>query len=163
MTMASHSTPTLTHHSPRNPIMWISEEEASRIVTASLAYETMVETLLIHAHGDYDQPFEPNVRPGRRLDETGGGRLTTMSAYVGDPFRALGAKLITGFPVNVAKGLPRASGVVVLFDPATGAPIAIMSCQAISARRTAAAALARSSRMPIRSIGRVYTCVHSSS
>jgi ornithine cyclodeaminase/alanine dehydrogenase-like protein (mu-crystallin family) len=140
MTMLPNSIPNLKHYSPERPIVWISEEKASRIATASLAYQTTMETLRIHARGDFDQPLKPYVRSGGRLNESEGGRLTTMSAYVGDPFRALGAKLVTGFPINVAKGLPRASGVIVLFDPVTGEPIAIMGCQAISARRAAAIA-----------------------
>ena len=58
--------------------------------------------------------------------------LIGMPAYVGGGFKALGAKLITGFPVNVTRGIPRASGVIVLFDTTTGVPVAILDCRTIS-------------------------------
>lgn len=125
---------------PNSDILWISEEQATRLVTSSLAYESTMEALKLHAARDFEQPLKPYVRPGGRTEEFERGRLITMPAYLGGNFETLGAKLITGFPANINRGLPRASGLIVLFDPINGAPIAVMGCRAISANWTAAVA-----------------------
>jgi len=48
-------------------------------------------------------------------------------------------KWVSGFPANPARGLPTIMGLIVLNDPATGQPIAVMDCAYITALRTAAA------------------------
>lgn len=61
------------------------------------------------------------------------GFFGLMPAYNG----ALGAKLVTLYPDN--KHLPTHQGVVVLFDPKTGEPIAMVDGRLITEMRTAAA------------------------
>ncbi|HST35573.1 MAG TPA: ornithine cyclodeaminase family protein [Allosphingosinicella sp.] len=53
-----------------------------------------------------------------------------------------GAKLVSVYPDNFAKGGPSHQGVVMLFDPQTGAPAAILEAGTITAIRTAAASAA---------------------
>jgi len=55
---------------------------------------------------------------------------------------AVGAKLITVFPENFAKGVQSHQGFVALFDPADGAPVAMLHAGEITAIRTAAASAA---------------------
>ena len=50
----------------------------------------------------------------------------------------LGAKWVTLFPQNAARGLPVTNGLVVLGDPATGRPSAVMDAATITAWRTGA-------------------------
>jgi ornithine cyclodeaminase/alanine dehydrogenase len=50
----------------------------------------------------------------------------------------LGIKWVAGFPSNGATGLPSIGAVVILNDPATGMPIAILDGAPITAERTAA-------------------------
>ena len=50
----------------------------------------------------------------------------------------IGMKWIAGFPANRARGLPALHGLVLLTDPATGAPTAILDAGPITAERTAA-------------------------
>ncbi len=50
-----------------------------------------------------------------------------------------GAKLISVYPGNFAKGRPSHQGVVVLFDPASGEPACIVDAREVTAIRTAAA------------------------
>jgi ornithine cyclodeaminase/alanine dehydrogenase len=51
---------------------------------------------------------------------------------------ALGMKWVAGFPTNGALGLPAIHALVVLNDPATGVPIALLDGGPITAQRTAA-------------------------
>ena len=66
----------------------------------------------------------------------------------------LGAKWVTLFPQNAAAGLPITNGLVVLSDPGTGLPPAVMDAGAITAWRTGASVgvaaryLARAGRRP---------------
>ena len=55
---------------------------------------------------------------------------------------AIGAKLITVFPANFAKGLQSHQGFVALFDPATGEAVAMLHAGEITAIRSAAASAA---------------------
>ncbi|HWT11845.1 MAG TPA: ornithine cyclodeaminase family protein, partial [Allosphingosinicella sp.] len=65
------------------------------------------------------------VMPGALLDDGG-----------------FGAKLVSIYPDNFAKGGPSHQGVVVLFDGASGAPAAVLDAGEITAIRTAAASAA---------------------
>jgi ornithine cyclodeaminase/alanine dehydrogenase-like protein (mu-crystallin family) len=53
-----------------------------------------------------------------------------------------GAKLISVYPENFAAGIQSHQGLVVLFEPATGAPVCILHAGEITAIRTAAASAA---------------------
>jgi len=50
----------------------------------------------------------------------------------------IGAKWITGFPANPGLGLPTYHALVLLNDPVTGEPVAVMDAATITAHRTAA-------------------------
>jgi ornithine cyclodeaminase/alanine dehydrogenase-like protein (mu-crystallin family) len=72
-----------------------------------------------------------------------GARSLNMPAYVGASegeggTPVAGTKVINGNPGNVRRGLPRASGVTMLFDVATARIACIMEGARISATRTAA-------------------------
>lgn len=53
-----------------------------------------------------------------------------------------GAKLVSVFPENFEKGLSSHQGLIILFDPGSGAPAAALDAAEITARRTAAASAA---------------------
>ena len=67
-----------------------------------------------------------------------GHMFGVMPGALGDD-AVFGAKLVSVYPENFAKGRASHQGVVVLFDPATGAPTCVADAGAITAIRTAAA------------------------
>jgi ornithine cyclodeaminase/alanine dehydrogenase len=48
-------------------------------------------------------------------------------------------KWVSGYPENLQKGLPYISGLIILNNPETGLPLAVMDCTWITAKRTGAA------------------------
>lgn len=63
------------------------------------------------------------------------GLLAAMPAAVDG---RLGAKLVSVFPRNEGSGVPSHQAVIVVFDPATGTPLALVDGTSITAARTAA-------------------------
>jgi len=67
------------------------------------------------------------------------GLLAAMPVYL-DSSQTLATKLVSLYPENESQGIPSHQAVVVLFDSATGTPVAIMDGASITAARTAAGA-----------------------
>ena len=90
------------------------------------------------------------MRPGNQTEHRWGDRnhaadrsdpdafLHAMLAHI-PSLGAAGMKWVAGFPENQAKGLPYVSGLLILNDPETGLPLAVMDCTWITAKRTGAA------------------------
>jgi ornithine cyclodeaminase/alanine dehydrogenase-like protein (mu-crystallin family) len=64
--------------------------------------------------------------------------IHAMPAYI-PAMRSAGIKWVSGYPANQARGLPYISGLLILNDPETGIPYAVMDCTWITAHRTGAA------------------------
>jgi len=63
--------------------------------------------------------------------------IHAMPAYV-KQIESAGLKWVSGFPSNIGKGLPYITGLLILNDPQTGIPLAVMDCAWITAMRTGA-------------------------
>lgn len=134
-------TPTAPHNGGAGGgVVWIPDEIVGRILTYEMALAAVTEALACHARSEVIQPLKPYLRPKGREGERHGGRFIAMPALVGGSVQSVGLKWISGFPANIERGLPRASGLIVLNDLETGVPIAVMDCATVSARRTAAVA-----------------------
>ncbi|MCL5429807.1 MAG: ornithine cyclodeaminase family protein [Chloroflexi bacterium] len=64
--------------------------------------------------------------------------IHAMPAYI-PSLESAGMKWVSGYPGNQEKGLPYISGLLILNDPETGIPLAVMDCTWITAKRTGAA------------------------
>jgi ornithine cyclodeaminase/alanine dehydrogenase-like protein (mu-crystallin family) len=97
----------------------------------------MRDTLAGLARGDGYQPLRSVVRPPGLP-----GFMALMPAYAAtggtDQPGALGVKLLGIFPGNPALGKDAHQGVVLLLDPGTGEPVALLDASAVTAVRTAA-------------------------
>ena len=80
-----------------------------------------------------DSPF-----PNMPLDVGDDRRFMAMPAYIGGPFDLMGMKWYGSNMANKDKGLPRSILTVMLNDKDTGAPLALMSANLLSAYRTGA-------------------------
>lgn len=114
--------------------------------------ELVEDTYRVHSTGGSVNPPSYFLRfPDRPT-----GRIIALPASIGGRVRVDGLKWISSFPDNVAKGIPRASAVLILNDHDTGYPFACLESSIISATRTAALAtsaagwLSRGRRRPRR-------------
>lgn len=70
--------------------------------------------------------------------DSGSARSLAMHAYLGADEPRVGIKLINAAPNNVGRGLPRAEGIIALFDPLSARITDLLPAAEISATRTAA-------------------------
>ena len=114
--------------------------------------ELVEATYRLHSAGESVNPPSYFLR----FPDRPSSRIIALPASIGGPVRVDGLKWISSFPHNVAAGIPRASGVLILNDHDTGYPFACLESSIISASRTAASAasaadwLSRSRRRPRR-------------
>ena len=89
---------------------------------------------LFHEKGEgrVEMPPKPGIHPGPD------SFLHAMPAWV-PALGAAGLKWVSAYPGNPARGLPYVAGLVVLNDPDTGLPLAVMDATWITAMRTGAA------------------------
>ncbi|MGQ0668278.1 MAG: ornithine cyclodeaminase [Actinomycetota bacterium] len=97
------------------------------------------EALRLIAAGDTILPPKTTIHWSDAIDtDETEGRIIAMPAYVGGSVHLAGFKWIPSVPGNPARGLPRGIGLVVLTDPDTGLPVAVMDGTVTSAMRTGA-------------------------
>jgi thiomorpholine-carboxylate dehydrogenase len=89
----------------------------------------MERALVRFSAGQVTQP----VRTGITV-EPAGGFFFMMPAHS----EGLGVKIVTFFPGNAERGIPTHMATILLADPATGAPLAVMDGRLITEMRTAA-------------------------
>jgi ornithine cyclodeaminase len=115
--------------------IFVSAEEVARLLPYAECIPLMREAMIALSGGRTRQVLRSildlpegrafGVMPGAMLDDG-----------------IFGAKLVSVYPDNFAKGGPSHQGVVAMFDSATGAPSAILDAGEITAIRTAAASAA---------------------
>src|SRR5436190_4909540 len=115
----------------------LTEEDVKSVLTIDDLIETMAVALARFSKGAVTQPVR-TVIPVRAQDSDAAdvSFCGLMPAYV--PSESLGAKLVTVFGSNAARGLPSHLASIVLLDHETGALRALLDGRFITEARTAA-------------------------
>ncbi|MEO8104356.1 MAG: tyramine oxidase subunit B [Betaproteobacteria bacterium] len=141
-----------TRRSKKIDFIYLSEPDMVQAGVTDMAgcVDTMEEMFALLHRGDYrmagannnshgsvvifpeDSPFPDMPKP------TPDRRFMAMPAYLGGRFRTAGVKWYGSNIENREKGLPRSILMFILSDTDTGAPLALMSANLLSAYRTGA-------------------------
>ncbi|MEI7760352.1 MAG: ornithine cyclodeaminase family protein [Thermoleophilia bacterium] len=111
---------------------FFSGADVERAVSPHEAYDAVKAAFIAHACGDW------TMHPKLYVTNYPAGDFRAMPALGGG--HAL-LKWVTSFPGNPANGLPTVTGLVLLSDAETGALVALFDAAAVTALRTAAAAV----------------------
>jgi ornithine cyclodeaminase/alanine dehydrogenase-like protein (mu-crystallin family) len=115
------------------PLFLDEEQVRLHLQTADLI-PAMEKALIDFSAGKVTQP----VRSVIKVDPPGGfyGMMPALTP------EGLGQKIVTFYPQNADKGIPTHMALIVLNDPQTGAPLAVMDGRLITEMRTAAVSAA---------------------
>ena len=111
---------------------FIDREEVTRRLTYEVCIPLVRDAMMALARGETKQVPRPIIK----LSE---GRLFGIMPGAMGAHGPFGAKLISVFEGNAGKGRQSHQGLVVLFEPETGAPVCVVHAGEITAIRTAAA------------------------
>lgn len=113
-------------------MIFLDREEVAQRLTYDLAIKVVRRAMMDFSAGITRQHL-------RSILPLGGDRaFGIMPGALGEG-RAFGAKLISVYPENFARGLQSHQGFVLLFDPDSGAPVCLAHAGEVTAIRTAAA------------------------
>lgn len=106
----------------------LGKEEIEGLVDYEEMMDEIEEAYRIFGEGSFFMPERPVVEHENKT-------LMYMPCYTKD---VIGTKILTIFPENAKLGLPSIDGVVLLNDSLTGAPLAVLDGQSVTAYRTGA-------------------------
>jgi thiomorpholine-carboxylate dehydrogenase len=114
--------------------LFVNEQQVRERVQMSDLIPTMEKALIDFSARKVTQP----VRQVIPVDPPGGfyGMMPALTP------EGLGQKIVTFYPSNAGKGIPTHMALIVLNDPETGAPLAVMDGRLITEMRTAAVSAA---------------------
>jgi ornithine cyclodeaminase/alanine dehydrogenase-like protein (mu-crystallin family) len=117
-----------------NQPVFLNEEQVRQHLRIADLIPAMEKALTDFSAGKVTQP----VRQVIPIDPPGGfyGIMPALTP------EGLGQKIVTFYPPNAVKGIPTHMALIVLNDPETGAPLAVMDGRLITEMRTAAVSAA---------------------
>ncbi|MFH1079302.1 MAG: ornithine cyclodeaminase family protein [Pseudomonadota bacterium] len=111
----------------------ITKKEIEKVLRPSIANETVEKAFKAYGLGEADMPAKSYLFFEK-------GDLRSMPAYIhGQGFDIAGIKSVTVHPENAGYGLPTVMAVIILTEPKTGFPLAIMDGTYLTGIRTGAA------------------------
>jgi alanine dehydrogenase len=113
-------------------ILWLTDEEVKKVLSMGEVLEAVEDAFREHGLKRVQMP--PKIY---LTFPDYNGDLRTMPAYI-PSLDVAGVKIVNVHPENPGKGLPTVMAVVVLNDPKTGGPIAMMDGTYITDMRTGA-------------------------
>jgi len=115
-----------------NGMRFIDREEVTRRLTYEICIPIVRRAMIAFSRGETKQLL-------RSIIPLSEGRLFAVMPGAMGAHAPFGAKLISVFQENFALGIQSHQGLVILFDPETGAPVCVLHAGEITAIRTAAA------------------------
>ena len=114
-------------------LLYLSREEVEAVdLSMADIIAALEEMFREKGQGNVEMPPKPGIHT--RPDAF----IHAMPAYI-PSLEAAGMKWVSGYPGNQARGLPYITGLLVLNDPLTGIPLAVMDATWITAMRTGGA------------------------
>ena len=111
---------------------FIDREEVARRLTYDVCIPIVRDAMIAFSKGETKQLL-------RSIHPLSDGRLFGVMPGAMGAHAPFGAKLISVFQENFARGIQSHQGLVIFFDPETGAPVCVVHAGEITAIRTAAA------------------------
>jgi N-[(2S)-2-amino-2-carboxyethyl]-L-glutamate dehydrogenase len=126
--------------SERAEFLYLNQEAilAAGVLDMQRAMSVIAEALTLYESGRCRQPHKVVLRDSDDPRSEDHGRINGLFALLGGNVQAIGMKWIASFPANLARGLPRASALIILNSLDTGLPLALLDGTLISAMRTGA-------------------------
>jgi len=116
-----------------NQLLYLSQADVAAVGLSMAEIIDALEAMFREkGEGRVEMPPKPGIHP---LPDA---FIHAMPAYI-PALKSAGIKWVSGFPENYKRGLPYITGLLVLNDPETGLPLAVMDCVWITAKRTGAA------------------------
>ena len=117
----------------RNKVLYLSRKDVENVELSMTEIIAVIDKMFKEkGEGKIEMPPKPGIHTRENAF------IHAMAAYV-PGLEAAGVKWVSGYPENQQKNLPYISGLLILNDPDTGIPIAIMDATWITAKRTGAA------------------------
>jgi ornithine cyclodeaminase/alanine dehydrogenase len=113
-------------------ILYLSHADVKKVGLKMKDIISIVEQALYeHGSKSVEMPPKPGVHPLKNTF------IHAMPAYI-PKMNAVGMKWVACFPENYKHNLEQTTGLIILNDPQTGVPVAVMDCAWVTAMRTAA-------------------------
>lgn len=123
------------HKSDEDGILYLCRKEVEQACREIDSVAVIREVFALHASNQTTLPDEAYLPWTNEKGEQ--VRNLNMPAYVGGSLRMAGTKIINGNPGNPGRGLPRASGITLLYDTLSTRVLCMMESAHISSLRTA--------------------------
>jgi ornithine cyclodeaminase/alanine dehydrogenase-like protein (mu-crystallin family) len=127
---------------------FIDREEVAKRLTYELCIPIVRDAMIAFSRGETKQLL-------RSIIPLSQGRLFGVMPGAMGADAPFGAKLISVFPENFSRGIQSHQGLVILFDPESGAPVCVLHAGEITAIRTAAASAVATDALARRDAGRL--------
>ncbi|MFY1677481.1 MULTISPECIES: ornithine cyclodeaminase family protein [unclassified Streptomyces] len=130
-------------------MLLLSGDQVREAFPPSEAYRVVADVMRRYSAGEVVQPVRTVLSSGRDTS-----LFAAMPCHVtGETDSGYGLKAVLHAPGNSARGLPTHVGVVVVFDPETAQPLAMLEGAAVTALRTAAASAVATDALARRDAG----------
>jgi ornithine cyclodeaminase/alanine dehydrogenase len=115
-------------------VLWIAAKEIDQLgITMTEIMDGVEAGFAAIGRDEGEMPAKIGIHPREDCF------IHAMPCYLGGDIDRAGVKCVSGFPPNPAKGHPYITGIMLLNDPETGLPQAVMDAAWVTAWRTGAA------------------------